>query len=254
MESKFIPQVDALKNTDWRKPEVDKNDKKKLLLLVFCVAMFAVVFIPWFCLGVKVDEVGSVKLRAFGFQTWYGVVAGVVALVGVLGALYKHYSLTLCSAVLGLLLSFFALTDYPTSRLAVNVDGEFEEGLELAKKGADFDDFENLGGVDDPFTLLAMYDELPNFKVPGQLVEVAAVMFDLVDQRFVYKALEKVGFEEQLGDTDVRILNNRLGAVLYLVFSAVVALLAYAAITGLSCCCCKKEACPAPVEEAPKAE
>lgn len=235
MESKFIPKTDALKNTDWRKPEVDKKDVKKLVLLGLAVAMLAVVFIPWFCLGVKAGDFGAVKLRAFGFQTWYGILAGLLALVAVAGALYRHYSLTLCSSVIAVLVGFYALNQYPDCRLSVKVSDMVMEY-----------------GGDEVAEAVKMYDELPNFKVPGKLVEAAELMVDLVDQRFVYKAMEEFGVEGYMDAAGgVKILNHRLGAVLYLVFSVLAAALSYVLITG--CCCCgkKKAACPAP--EAPVA-
>lgn len=276
MESKFIPKTDALKNTDWRKPEVDKKDVKKLVLLGLAVAMLAVVFIPWFCLGVKAGDFGAVKLRAFGFQTWYGILAGLLALVAVAGALYRHYSLTLCSSVIAVLVGFYALNQYPDCRLSVSTGDMVENASKALKQLDDIEEpvrwdydewdlyqedlqkyedmmrqYDRYGDLAEAAPAVAMFNELPNIKVPGQLVEAAAVMVDLVDQRFVYEALEMAGVERELDNYGVKILNHRLGAVLYLVFSVLAAALSYVLITG--CCCCgkKKAACPAP--EAPAA-
>lgn len=238
MESKFIPKADALKNTDWRKPEVDKKDVKKLVLLGLAVAMLAVVFIPWFCLGVKAGDIGAVKLRAFGFQTWYGILAGVLALVAVVGALYKHYSLTLCSAVIAVLLGFYAVNQYPDCRLSVSVS---DMALEY--------------GGEEVAMAMEIYDDLPNIKIPGKLIEAAELLVDFVDQKFLYDLLDKVGvydqIEEEIGG--FKILNHRLGAVLYIIFSFLAAVLSYIMIAGCNCCFKKKEACPAPAP-APTAE
>lgn len=239
MESNFIPKMDALKSTDWRNPELDKKDVKKILLLVLGIAMLAVVFIPWFCLGVKAGDFGAVKLRAFGFDTWYGIVAAVLAIAAIIGALYKHFALTLCSAVMGMLLSFFAFNDYPTSRLNIKLASEVEDYLDMASSMGmmgdyddyDYDDFDDMEGV---AMAVNMYRDLPSFKLPGQIVELVAVGFDLVDQRFVYKAMKKAGIDKEMLEEvgGVRILNHRLGAVLYLVFSILTAVMAYLIISG----------------------
>jgi hypothetical protein len=211
--------------------------------------MLAVVFIPWFCLGVDVESIGSVKLRAFGFQVWYGIVAGVVALVAVAGVLYKHYSLTLCSSVLALLISFFALSDYPSSRLYLNVADEFESVLrEESRHNQEYYGEYYSSDEDEILQAINMYDNVANIKVPGQIVEMVAIAVDIVDQKFVYDILEVSGLDRKLQKEvgDVNILNHRLGAILYLVFAALAAILSYIAITG--CSCGKKECAPHSVE------
>lgn len=252
METKFIPDSDSLKNTDWKNPSFEKNNSKSILLLLLCIGMLAVVFIPWFCLGVDVESVGSVKLRAFGFQTWYGIVAGVVALVAIVGVLYKHYSLTLCSSVLALLISFFALSDYPSSRLSVNVADEFEARLreEARHEREYYDDYYEDFYYSSNVALQAinMYDDVAEIKVPGQIVELVSIAFDIVDQKFLYDILDVSGFDRELQKKvgDVDILNHRLGAILYLAFAALAAIFSYIAIAG--CGCGKKECAPQPAE------
>lgn len=251
METKFIPNSDSLKKTDWKNPSFEKNNKKSILLLLLCVGMLAVVFIPWFCLGVDVESVGSVKLRAFGFQTWYGLVAGVVALVAAVGVLYKHYSLTLCSSVLALLISFFALSDYPSSRLSVNVADKFEAQLrEESRHNREYYDDYDYYSSDEENILQAinMYDDVADIKVPGQIVEMVSIVVDLVDQKFVYDILDVSGADRELQKEvgDVNILNHRLGAILYLAFAALAAIFSYIAIAG--CCCGKKECEPQSAE------
>lgn len=255
METKFIPNSDSLKNTDWKNPSFEKNNKKSILLLLLCVGMLAVVFIPWFCLGVDVESIGSVKLRAFGFQTWYGIVAGVVALVAAVGVLYKHYSLTLSSSVLALLISFFALSDYPASRLSVNVADEFESMLrEESRHNREYyddyyDDYDYYSSDEENILqAINMYDDVADIKVPGQLVEMVAIVVDLVDQKFVYDILDVSGADRELQKEvgDVNILNHRLGAILYLAFAALAAIFSYIAIAG--CGCGKKECAPQPAE------
>ena len=239
MESKFIPNPDALKSTNWRKPEIDKQNSRNLILLIVSIGLLAVVFIPWFCIGIDIETLGSVKLRAFGFQTWYGIVGAVAALVAVIGVLYKHYSLTLCSSVLALLISFFALSDYPTSRVCIDASDKLEmaanEAKAIAKQADCYRDYESRSynrQMAQLATALEAYDELPNIKIPGQLVELAAVWFELVDQRFVYEALEKSGAEIEMKSElgEVTLINHRLGALLFLLFSVVSAILSYVAI------------------------
>jgi hypothetical protein len=271
MESKFIPKMDALKSTDWRKPEIDKKDKKKIVLLVLCLAMFAVVFIPWFCLGVSAEELGSVKLRAFGFHTWYGIAGGILALIAAAGVLYRHYALTLCSSVLAMLIGFYAMNDYPTSRVSIELSDRMEDASASARKMKNleyperynYDDYEAYEAACERYyraiekyqrdakmakvaAAVEKIQELPSFKVPGQIVEFIAMGFDLVDQRFVGELLEKEGVDKEIKDKvgDFKIHNHRLGAILYLVFAFLTALMAYFAIVGCNC----RKAKVAPVE------
>lgn len=215
MNKNLVPDSEALLNTDFRNPQIDKSNKKSVLLLILAVAMFAVVFIPWFCIGVEVEDVASIKLRAFGFQTLLGIVGGVVALVAVAGVVYRHYAVTFWASLAAIVLGLFAVNDYPTSRLILD-----SENKRVAEE----------------------MDEIPTLKVPGQVVELAAVAVEFVDQKAIAEILEKSGVADRLpGDLDdIDIINHRLGAVLYLIFSALAALLSYMVATGA--CCCKKNA------------
>lgn len=239
MQTKFIPQMDALKSTDWHKPQVAKNDTNKIILMVLCALMFAVVFIPWFCLGIKAGDIGSVKLRAFGFHTWYGVAGGVLALVGIVGALYKHYSLTLCASALALVIGLFTLNNYPTARLNIKLSKEVEaqfEKMNLMQQAMMLEDYDSDSDLASFALAVNEIKSLPDFKVPGPLVQGISLVFDLVDQRFVYKLLKENGLDkdvmEEIGG--FRVLNHRLGAILFLVFSFFAAIMSYLAITG--CC------------------
>jgi len=129
MSSKFLPDSEALKKTDFRNPSFDKSNKKSVLLLLLSVAMLVVVFIPWFCVGVEVEDVASVKLRAFGFQTWYGIVGGVLALIALAGALYRHLSLSFCASLAAVLVGIYALNTYPAARLVYDIDGDIKKDL-----------------------------------------------------------------------------------------------------------------------------
>lgn len=290
MECNFIPKKDALQNTDWRKPEVDKKDVKKLILIGLAAAMFVVVFIPWFCLGLEADTIGSVKLRAFGFHTWYGIAAAVLALVAAAGVLYKHLSLTFCSAILAVLVGFYAVNDYPTCRLSVSLSGELEEASEIVASASavkapnyydygddEWDEYEEamekyskemekyekqLEKLDINRSAMQVIEgvnqlnELPSYKVPGQFVEAAALLVECVDQGFLYEALEKAGIdkeiEKEIGGFDI--INNRLGSVLYLIFAIFAAALSYMIISGCNLCCCKKKECAAPAAPAESAD
>lgn len=228
---------------------------KKLVLLVLCVAMFAVVFIPWLSLGIDVEKIGSLKLRAFGFHTWYGIVAAVVAIVAAGGVLCKRYILSLCASILAFVIGFFALSDYPSSRVYVELSDEFETLVESRSNPrlhtSDYyddyyDDYNSrnnqlesyLGQVTEP---IAIYNTLPAFKVPGQIVELISVAVDLVDQGFVYEALEKSGANMEIISEvgEVEVINHRLGAILYLIFAALATLLSGLAFSSS----CKKETC-----------
>ena len=230
MDTRFFPNSEDLRRTDFRNPSIEKSNVKQIILLVLCIAMFAVVFIPWFCIGVGADEVGSIKLRAFGFQTWYGIVGAILALVAVAGVVYKHLSLSLCCSVAALLIGIFALNVYPTSRLVVNLDDKVEDAMH-----AEFGDIEDLYVYMDEEEVIAaqaamMLTDGPRFKVPGALVGAVAMVVETVDQRAVYKMVEEATGVEIKDYVDI--INHRLGAILYLIFAAGAAALSYISIVG----------------------
>lgn len=234
---------------------------KKLLLLILCVAMFAVVFIPWFSLGIDVEKIGSAKLTAFGFHTWYGILAAVVAIVAAVGVLCKRYILSLCASVLAFVIGFFALSDYPSSRVYVDLSDDFKTLLDTKTKELDrssyyddyyddygFDRYENMYAsyLNQLTSVVDIYNTLPAFKVPGQVVELISVGVDFVDQEFVYEALEKSGANMQIMKEvgEFNVVNHRLGAILYLAFAALATLLSGLAFSSS----CKGGTCDKNVE------
>lgn len=246
MSSKFLPDSEALKKTDFRNPSFDKSNKKSVLLLLLSVAMLVVVFIPWFCVGVEVEEVASVKLRAFGFQTWYGIVGGVLALIALAGALYRHLSLSFCASVAAVLVGIYALNTYPAARLVVDMDGDIKKGLKSMvssdndRRSRDYydddyydDDYyyesEASSGQKAVAKLLLALEDGPKFKVPAVMVQGVAMLVETIDQNAVYELIEDNGGKEALDNIDI--INHRLGAILYLIFAALAAVIAYLLIT-----------------------
>jgi len=233
MSSKFIPNSEDLMKTDFRNPRIDKTNKKHVFLLLACVAMLGMIFLPWFRVGVEISSStngmgGSIMLRTFGFQAWYGIVAGVLALIAIIGVLYRHIALSMWASIVAVAIGVFALNTYPSSRLVIDLNDKAEKFMTANN--------EELKKVMD----------LPNFQVPGIVSQAVAVVVETVDQDFVYEAIE-----EFAGDTGkevlktVDVINDRWGAVLYLVFAALAAVLSYLAIYSGN----KKEEQPVVVEQ-----
>ncbi|MBE6240366.1 MAG: hypothetical protein E7115_02545 [Bacteroidales bacterium] len=242
MSSKFLPDSEALKKTDFRNPSFDKSNKKSVLLLLLSVAMLVVVFIPWFCVGVEVEDVASVKLRAFGFQTWYGIVGGVLALIALAGALYRHLSLSFCASLAAVLVGIYALNTYPAARLVYDIDGDIKKDLKSKVTDNDrrsrdyyddyYDDYyesEVSSGEKAMAKLLLALEDGPKFKVPAVVVQGVAMLVETIDQDAVYELIEDNGGKEVLDNIDI--INHRLGAILYLIFAALAAVIAYLLIT-----------------------
>lgn len=98
----LLPDFNAIGKTNWGKPElkVDTKDVYGLAVLAGAVLMLVFVFLPW--VKVSVSFFGmSESESVLGIATWYGILGFVVALIGMVGVLYKHYTLTFWASVLG---------------------------------------------------------------------------------------------------------------------------------------------------------
>lgn len=229
MDSKFIPNSESLSKTDFRKPQFDKTDKKNVLLMAVCIVMLAVVFLPWFCIGLEVEDIGSFKLRSFGFDSWYGIVGGVLALVSVAGVLYKHYAVTLWSSVAAILISFIALNVYPTSRVTIDFDKKAERQLKEIVKDYERGDYYEYQREEAIYAqAIKSIMDLPSIKVPGPIVAGCALLVECVDQKAVYEFLEE-NVDDDITDR-LDIINHRWGNIVFMIMAALGALLSYLVI------------------------
>lgn len=110
----FLPDFEALKKTDWAKPQVDTKDKKNLVMLGGAVLMVVFVFLPWASYG----ALGITVASKLGIVTWYGVLAFLCAAAAVVGVLYKHTTLTFCAAALGVLFGLLGIILVPSLTVA----------------------------------------------------------------------------------------------------------------------------------------
>lgn len=106
----FLPDFEAIKKTDWAKPnlKVDTKDYTALALFAGAALMLIFVFLPW---ATYADQVGSVS--RLGITTWYGIFAFICAAAAVVGVLYNHTELALCAAVLALLFGILGVAIVP---------------------------------------------------------------------------------------------------------------------------------------------
>ena len=232
MDKKFIPCTENLRQTDFTKPNVETKDKRNIFLFLAAAAMLVVVFIPWFCIGFEIEDLGEFKLRSYGFDSWYGIVGGVLALVAVAGVLYKHIALTMWSSLIAMIIGLFAMNTYPTSRLVIDLDAKVEKEMKNTVKEYDREPDEDYyhyreydssrpsaSKANTARTILQIADM--DLKVPGSIVQIASVAVDILDQDEIFELLDKNSNE------DIEIVNHRLGNILFLVFAALGTLMSY---------------------------
>ena len=117
----FLPDFEAIKKTDWAKPQVDTKDKTNLLMFVGAALMVVFVFFPWIKLS-AVQFGNTWEGSDLGVTEWYGVFALLCGLAAVVGALYNHTTLAFTAAVLGLFFGLLGLLCFP--EVTVKCKGE----------------------------------------------------------------------------------------------------------------------------------
>ena len=210
MKKSLVPNLEELIKTDWKKPAVDLKDVKSIILLAFAVISLIVVFIPWHSVGIGVEDAGVVKLRAFGFSTWYGIVGLFAALVSIAGVLYKHYSLTFCASLVAVIMGVVGMNAYPDSKLVIGFDDQEAE--------KQFEKEMNEVGL----------GSSPSIEFPGPVVALVSMAIDFVDQDvFMEVAKENVPELSHFPFENIDFISNRAGALIFLIFSILSALLSY---------------------------
>lgn len=128
----LLPDFNAIGKTDWSKPEVkfDTKDVPGLAAIGGAALMLIFVFLPW-C---TVSWFG-ISESSLGITTWYGILGFIMALVAVAGVLYKHYSLTFCAAVVGVIFGIIGMIIVPDSSSA-EVEMAEALGMEISHIGA----------------------------------------------------------------------------------------------------------------------
>lgn len=128
----LLPDFNAIGKTDWSKPEVkfDTNDAHGLAAIGGAALMLIFVFLPW-C---SVSWLGQSE-SYLGITTWFGIFGFIMALAAVAGALYKHYTLTFCAAVLGVIFGIIGMIVVPDST-AEEVEMAKALGFEISHIGA----------------------------------------------------------------------------------------------------------------------
>ncbi len=118
----FLPDFEALKKTDWAKPEVDTKDTMNLVMLAGAALMFVFVFLSWTKLSANV-QFATYEGSRMGVATWYGCLGLVCALAAVAGCIYKHTTLTFCAAVLGVVFGFIGILSFPEITVSFSLLG-----------------------------------------------------------------------------------------------------------------------------------
>lgn len=130
----FLPDFDAVKKTDWGKPQlkVDTKDPIGLAFLAGAVLMVVFVFLPWITVTGS-SAAGSASVKTLGISTWYGVFAFLCGAVAVVGVLYKHTELAFCAAVLGVLFGVIGVIIEPAVSGEVSADVSYG-GMQASAK------------------------------------------------------------------------------------------------------------------------
>lgn len=132
----LLPDFEAIKKTDWKKPQVDTKNTKNLAMLVCAGLMLLFVFFAW----LKITAYGggvTYEGTKLGIATWYGVFAFVCALAAVAGCVYKHTTLTFCAAALGILFGLIGMMSFP--EITVEASAHGRTATEVIKSAEQWD-------------------------------------------------------------------------------------------------------------------
>lgn len=126
----LLPDFEAIKKTDWAKPQVDTKDTMNLVMLGGAALMVIFTFLSWCTYSEKGESVS-----VLGITTWYGIFAFLCAAIALAGVLYKHTTLTFCAAVLGVLFGVLGMVLYSSYTIdGVTVDAKLvKEAVEDGK-------------------------------------------------------------------------------------------------------------------------
>lgn len=129
--NKLIPDFNAIEKIDWSKPELNTKDTFSLVSFAGAALMVVFVFLPW-CSASWEGVAGDSYL---GITTWYGILGFIMALVAVVGALYKQNALTFCAAVVGVVFGIVGMVVIPYTTSA-EVELAKAIGIEISHVGA----------------------------------------------------------------------------------------------------------------------
>lgn len=107
----LLPDFEAIKKTDWAKPQlkVDTKDTMGLVMYAGAALMVIFTFFSWCTL-----TAGDASASKLGITTWYGIFAFICAAAAVVGVLYKHTTLTFTAATLGVLFAVLGIVLIPS--------------------------------------------------------------------------------------------------------------------------------------------
>lgn len=138
----LLPDFNAIKNTQWNKPQVDTKDTQGLVALGCSVLMLVFVFLPWLTVSTSTPFGGTVEASASGFGSPWGILGFICALIAVVGTLYKHYSLSFSAGALALIFGIvgcFTICDIEIAGVTVkaeDVKKSIEAGAKASHLGA----------------------------------------------------------------------------------------------------------------------
>ena len=198
MEQDFTKTTDQQSEPTTKQVSAKKCNLSFIILLILALLVVGSVFLPWRDLYVSIDDELTCGLRAFGFATMAGIVGIVTGLGTVVAVLYKKYHYALLGALASVIVGLFAINSHPDCKLYdVNMPEHLEN--ELKKVG------------------IVTLDDI---EVPGLLVTGLSKAVGFIDQPAV-----KDLFEDKLPDDfSYDITNNRLGALIFLILSALLAI------------------------------
>lgn len=106
----LLPDFEAIKKTDWAKPQFKADTKDTMGLVMYGGAALMVIFtfLSWCTYSAH-----GVSVGVLGITTWYGILAFLCAALALAGVLYKHTTLTFCAAVLGVIFAICGMVMLP---------------------------------------------------------------------------------------------------------------------------------------------
>ena len=127
---KLIPDFNALKSVDWKKPALDTQNILALVGLAAAALMVVFVFLPWF--GIEF----FVKVNRLGITLWSGIFGLIFGLAACAGSLYKQPSLTFCASAGGVLMGLLGMICYASLTYNGHTESasDIKEALDDASK------------------------------------------------------------------------------------------------------------------------
>lgn len=116
----LIPNINAIRNTDWTKPQFDKRNV--LVYPIFFAILLALISLlfKWFKIEISGYDDDPIEASRRGITLWYALLGVFLIVVAGVSTLYNHNSIALWCSVICFFIAIYAIFAWPTARLVVD--------------------------------------------------------------------------------------------------------------------------------------